>query len=154
MQITIPFSEKSLVGEIQVDYRPRTRPSVKIQSSADAHKQLSSLFIRMNYKEEFFMLLLNRANQTLGWAKISEGGIAGTVADPKLIFQHALIAHASSIIVAHNHPSGNLNPSEADRAITRKLHQIGQLLDISVLDHLIITTEGYYSFGDEGQLGS
>lgn len=152
MQTTIQFNEKILVGEIQVDYKPRVKPTAQIRSSQDAHDQLTPLFERINYKEEFYMLLLNRNNQTLGWAKISEGGIAGTIADPKLIFQHALLAHASSIIVAHNHPSGNLKPSQADRNITKKIHKAGCVLDIILLDHLILTSEGYFSFGDEGQI--
>ena len=94
--------------------------------------------------------LMNRANRALGIAQVSHGGISGTVADPKVIFQHALKANASSVILLHNHPSGNTQPSEADIHLTKKLVEGGKLLDIAVLDHLIVTIDGYYSFADEG----
>jgi len=152
MQTQINFQESSLVGEIKVDYQLRTNPSVCIKSSEDAHQQLKNLFTRIDYKEEFYILMLNSANQVLGWSKISEGGTSGTVVDIKIVFQHALLAHASSIIVAHNHPSGNLKPSQADIQITRKLKEAGIVLEIPVLDHLIITRSGYHSLADSGQM--
>ena len=102
--------------------------------------------------EQFKIMLLNRANKILGIFTVSTGGVAGTVADPKVLFAAALKGNASSIILAHNHPSGNLKPSEADRQLTNKLSQAGKLLDISVLDHLIITADEYFSFADEGLL--
>jgi DNA repair protein RadC len=95
-------------------------------------------------------LLLNRGNKVLGWANISNGGITGTVADPLLIFQTALLTNATSIILSHNHPSGNRTPSSADIDLTRKVKSAGQILEIMVLDHVIVTTDGYYSFADEG----
>ena len=98
------------------------------------------------------VLLLNRANKTLGWSRISVGGVNGCVADPRIIFQTALKANASSIIVSHNHPSGNCEPSQSDIALTNKLRDAGNFLDIQVLDHVILTSEGYYSFADEGIL--
>jgi DNA repair protein RadC len=88
----------------------------------------------------------------LGWAKISQGGLSGTEADPELIYQIALKSNACSIILAQNHPSGNLQPSEADIHLTRKLKVDGVLLDLPVLDHLIVSSEGCYSFADEGLL--
>lgn len=102
--------------------------------------------------EEFWVILLNRANVVMRQEKISSGGVAGTVADPKLIFKHALEHLASSIILVHNHPSGNRQPSAADLALTKKLRQAGDFLDLPVLDHLIYTDRGYYSFADEGVL--
>ena len=102
--------------------------------------------------EEFSVLVLNRANRVLGYARISQGGLSGTVADPKVIFQIALKSNSCSIIIAHNHPSGNTQPSEADIQLTRKLKDAGAVLDLPVLDHLILTSEGYYSFADEGLL--
>jgi DNA repair protein RadC len=97
--------------------------------------------------------MLNKANKVLGYSKISSGGISGTLVDPKLIFQTALKANASSIILAHNHPSGNKQPSDADTRITKKCTGAGTLLDITVLDHLIITPDDlYYSYADEGTL--
>ena len=102
--------------------------------------------------EEFWVVLLNRANVVMRTVSISRGGVAGTVADPKLIFKEALEQLASSIILVHNHPSGNRNPSAADIALTRKLKDAGLLLDLPVLDHLIYTDQGYHSFADEGML--
>lgn len=102
--------------------------------------------------EEFWVVLLNRANVVMRKQPISTGGVAGTVADPKLIFKHALEQLASSVILVHNHPSGNKNPSAADLALTRKVKEAGQFLDLPVLDHLIYTDLGYYSFADEGML--
>jgi DNA repair protein RadC len=100
--------------------------------------------------EEFWVLMLNRANRIMSEYMISRGGVSGTIADPKVIFNRALLAQASSIILIHNHPSGNTDPSNADRDITRKLRNAGDLLDLPVLDHLIIAEDGYFSFADEG----
>ncbi|AMJ68007.1 hypothetical protein AXW84_03555 [Hymenobacter sp. PAMC 26628] len=102
--------------------------------------------------EEFWVILLNRANVVMRKVAVSQGGVAGTVADPKMIFKEALEQLASSIILVHNHPSGNRQPSAADLALTKKLRQAGDFLDLPVLDHLIYTDCGYYSFADEGVL--
>lgn len=102
--------------------------------------------------EEFWVIMLNRANVVMRQEKISSGGVAGTVADPKMIFQQALEKLASSIILVHNHPSGNRQPSAADILLTKKLKEAGNFLDLPVLDHLIYTDRGYYSFADEGIL--
>lgn len=102
--------------------------------------------------ESFWVLLLNRANRVIRKLSISEGGISGTVADPKKIFKMALEFNCSSIILCHNHPSGNTQPSEADIRLTKKMKQAGELLDLPVLDHLIIAGDGYYSFADEGTM--
>jgi len=100
------------------------------------------------------MLLLNRANKVLGITTISEGGLSGTVTDVRLIYQYAIKGNASGIIICHNHPSGNVNPSESDQKITNKIKEAGNLLDIQLLDHIILTSEReiYRSFADEGQL--
>ena len=100
--------------------------------------------------EEFWVILLNRANQVIKKVKISAGGVSGTVADPKIIFKQALDALASGIILVHNHPSGNLKPSQADIQLTKKLREAGKLLEVSVLDHIIFTDNAYFSFADEG----
>jgi DNA repair protein RadC len=102
--------------------------------------------------EEFWIVLLNRANVVMRLEKVSSGGVAGTVADPKMIFKTALEHLASSIILVHNHPSGNRQPSGADIGLTKKLKEAGGFLDLPVLDHLIYTDLGYYSFADEGLL--
>jgi DNA repair protein RadC len=106
----------------------------------------------LELQEEFKIMLLNRYDKVIGMFTVSSGGIAGTVADPKLIFGCALKAAASGIVLAHNHPSGALKPSQADIELTKKLTDGGQLLDIQVLDHFILTNEAYYSFADEGLL--
>ncbi|MEN0081123.1 JAB domain-containing protein [Flavobacterium lindanitolerans] len=102
--------------------------------------------------EQAKILVLNRSNQVLGISHLSTGGTSGTVVDPKQVFALALKANASAIILAHNHPSGNLYPSDADDKITSKLYKAGKMLDIEVLDHLIITKDGYYSFAESGRL--
>ena len=124
---------------------------VKISSSRDANEIFRSVLTDKPY-EEFWIILLNRSNHVIGQKMISEGGISGTVVDPKKIFKIALDNHASSIILGHTHPSGNATPSEADQKITKKLVNAGLLLEISVLDHLIITDDRFYSFADDGAL--
>lgn len=102
--------------------------------------------------EEFWVVLLNRANRVIRKQQISQGGVAGTVADPKIIFRHAIDSLASGIVVVHNHPSGNLSPSQADRDLTRRIRDAGKLLECQLLDHLIIGGQKYFSFADEGML--
>ena len=120
-----------------------------LKSSHDVHMAIAPQFADLNH-EEFWILLLNRANKVTSKHLISKGGQAGTVADPKIIFNTALENHAAYVILAHNHPSGNLKPSQADIDLTRKLKSAGAFLDIPVLDHLIVTDEGFFSFADEG----
>ncbi len=122
---------------------------VKVGSSHDAFQHLHADFADLNH-EEFWMLLLNRANHIKSKHLISKGGQSGTVADPKIIFKTALEQQAAYIILAHNHPSGNLKPSNEDLKLTKKLVEAGKLLDLLVVDHLIITDKSYYSFCDEG----
>lgn len=120
----------------------------KIKSSQDAYDYLSPYFTGLNH-EEFRVLLLDRSNKVKKCVLLSKGGISGTIVDPKLVFKYALDALASSVILSHNHPSGNLQALECDITITNKLAKAGQLLEIKVLDHLIISDIGYYSFADE-----
>jgi DNA repair protein RadC len=123
----------------------------KITSSADAAALLQPHLSDLSH-EEFWVLYLNRANQRIAMTAISKGGVNGTVVDPKIIFREALEQKASSIILFHNHPSGNTNPSEADIQLTKKVKEAGKNLEISVLDHLIIAGATFYSFADEGLL--
>lgn len=140
------------IAEISIKYTPKFKMSElpKITCSMDAYKVLSENWESLVHVESFKVILLNRANKVLGVSNISKGGVAGTVADVKVIFQTALKANASSVILAHNHPSGNTHPSDNDIKLTRKLYAAGKTLDISVLDHLILTDSTYYSFADEG----
>jgi DNA repair protein RadC len=142
------------VAEIELVYKTRVKPSErpKITTSKDAAELLQKIWNdnKIEFVEQFKVLLLNRCNLVLGAVDISSGGVTGTVADPKLIFVAALKANAVSIIISHNHPSGNLKPSRADEELTQKIKNAGLFLDIKLLDHVIVTTEGYYSFADEG----
>jgi DNA repair protein RadC len=122
-----------------------------VNGSRSVYQALRRHLVDLNH-EEFWILLLSRNCKIISKELISKGGLSGTVADPKIIFHIALQHQASSIILAHNHPSGNLKPSQQDIDLTRKIHQAGRILDIGVLDHLIITDGGYYSFADEGLL--
>lgn len=121
---------------------------LRISSSKDAYLMLKPVFEDLPH-EEFWMLLLNRANFVIGKHFISKGGQAGTVVDPKLIFKVALEHNAAYIILAHNHPSGNVKPSAADISTTKKLKESGLLLEIPIFDHLIITDCSYLSMADE-----
>lgn len=140
-----------IVSALELGRRRRngeTEKLRKITTSRDVYDIIKSNLLDLA-SEEFWVLLLNRANNIIHKQKISAGGISGTVADPKVIFKCALEYSASSIILIHNHPSGNLNPSEADKQLTIKMKEAGKLLDISVLDHLIFSDHGFFSFADE-----
>jgi DNA repair protein RadC len=144
---------KSNLNEVQATYVRTDQKNQKIQSSKSAYDLLKNVFpIDLDLREAFICLYLNRANNTCGYTVISIGGVSGTVCDPKTVFQHGLLANASSIILAHNHPSGNLEPSQADINLTNKLVKIGKELDMPILDHLILTSEDYKSFADSGLL--
>ena len=152
LQTTLQFSN---LQEIDIIYKNKVRRSEmpKVSSSQDGFDYLISIWSpQIERLEEFVILCLNRANKVLGYSKISQGGISGTVADPKVIFQVALKSNASSIILAHNHPSGNTKPSDNDIQLTKKLKKAGEFLELNVLDHLIITTDSYFSFADESLL--
>jgi DNA repair protein RadC len=143
------------VSEIKVSYTDKVKASerAKITCSKDAAHIFNEIFKDcMQHHEEFYVMLLNRGNKVLGVSCISKGGIAGTVVDVKIILQTALKTNASSLIVSHNHPSGNLVASREDIKVTEKLKNACQLLDLSLLDHLIISDEEYLSLADEGML--
>ncbi|GAB3663042.1 DNA repair protein RadC [Hymenobacter agri] len=131
----------------KADAAPRTT----ITCSRDIYNLIRPNLMDLPH-EEFWVILLNRANVVMRKTAISRGGVAGTVADPKMIFKEALEQLASSIILVHNHPSGNRNPSAADIQLTRKLKEAGNFLDLPILDHLIFAESSYYSFADEGML--
>ena len=121
----------------------------KINTSKEAFDQLKADLMDLPL-EEFWVLLLNRANRVIKKKKVSEGGVSGTVADPKIIFKMALEELACGVVVAHNHPSGNLTPSQSDIGLTKKLQEAGKFLEIQLLDHVIIAGNKYFSFADEG----
>ncbi len=127
----------------------RARP--RISSSRDAFNVIAALLTDLHH-EEFWLLLLNRANEVFARQQLSIGGASGTVVDLKLVFKTVLDARAAGFIAIHNHPSGNLEPSRADIELTEKLKQGGKILDLPMLDHLIVSERGYYSFADEGMI--
>jgi DNA repair protein RadC len=137
------------LGRRRKDIIPDEKP--KITGSKDAFELLRAHLTDLPH-EEFWVLLLNRANRLIRKMQVSQGGVAGTVADPKIIYKAALGDLASGIIVAHNHPSGNLTASQADITLTQRLKDGGKLLEIQVLDHLILAGHNYFSFADEGIL--
>lgn len=144
----------SIVAALELGRRRKeTEPQKKIiiKSSEDAFNLLQGDLIDLNY-EEFWILMMKRNNEVIKKEMISKGGMAGTVVDAKIIYKKALEESASGIIVAHNHPSGNLKPSHQDIRLTKKLKEAGKTLDISLLDHLIVTDAGFYSFADENML--
>jgi DNA repair protein RadC len=127
----------------------RERP--RINSSRDAFNAIAPLLNDLHH-EEFWLLMLNKANEVFSRERLSAGGMSGTVVDVKQVLKTALDARAAAFIAIHNHPSGNLQPSQADMELTKKLEQAGRLLDMPLLDHLIVSERGYYSFADEGTM--
>lgn len=144
------------VAEIELlytpDYKITDRPKISTSEQTFALLMNHWDMGKMALVEEFKIILLNRRHRTLGIVNISIGGYAGTVVDSKVIFATALTACASGIILVHNHPSGETEPSHIDIGLTKRLVQAGKILDIVILDHLIISKEDYYSFADEGLL--
>ncbi len=126
---------------------------LRVYSSADVYKLLIDNFYdkdTIEHKESFKVVLLNQANKVLGVTSISEGGISETTADIRIILQAAILSNASGIILSHNHLSGNLTPSKEDNSLTQKVKESAQTMRISLLDHIIVSNETYYSFADEG----
>ncbi len=121
----------------------------KVTASRDVFNFMQPTIGELNH-EEFHVLFMNRANKVIQSERISSGGITGTVADARIIFNYAVRYNAVSIILCHNHPSGNLKPSEKDLDMTNKMVAAGKMLDIKVLDHIIVSEKAYYSFADEG----
>jgi DNA repair protein RadC len=143
------------VSEVQLTYKSKIKASErpKITSSRQVYDLLRPFFEEhMEYRELCYAVYLNTANRVLGVVKVSEGGCSGTVVDSKILFQGALLCAANAIILAHNHPSGSLRPSDNDISLTKKILAAGQVLSIPLLDHIILTDEGYYSFVDENKL--
>lgn len=142
--------------EFQISLKTKNAPEtlMSVRNNEDVAAVARQCFNAdtINWTESFVVIALNQANKVLGFYKVSQGGVTGTVADPKVIFQFALLANATGLIIAHNHPSGNLQPSPADEAITNKIKEAGKMLDIKLRDHIIVTENNFYSFADEGIL--
>lgn len=144
-----------IVSEIQLKYKPQP-----LTESIHGAKEIHDLLVKrvfdeetIGYKESFKVLLLNNANKIIGYTTISEGGLTSTVVDVRVVMQTALVSNATSIILAHNHPSGNLYPSGHDDNLTKKIKSACELMDIRLLDHIIVTPyDSFYSYCDEGRL--
>jgi DNA repair protein RadC len=144
----------SIVAALELGRRRKETEIVKrekITTSRDVFDIMKSGMIDLPH-EEFWILLLNRANAVIRKELISRGGVSGTVVDTKIIFKTAVEHYACSLIICHNHPSGNLKPSDADIRITKSIKEAGKIMEIPLVDHLIITDSSYYSFADEGML--
>lgn len=142
-------------AEITINYRPLEGfdKMVRVATSADIVPFLRKIWSdRIDHIEEFLVILLNRSNRVIGFKKVSMGGVTGCLVDAKIVFQAALMTNATSIILTHNHPSGNTQPSAEDIAITKKIKQGGMLLEIMTIDHIILTSDGFFSFADEGMM--
>ena len=145
--------EAHKLNEVKITYKRSAVNVRKITSSRDAENIFRELLAdEMDYRENFFVLSLNNSNEVLEWMLLSTGGMTETVVDVRLLFQMLLKTHATAFIVAHNHPSGSLRASQADLNITEKMKKAGQTLDIKLLDHLILTSQSYLSFADDGIL--
>jgi len=142
--------------EITIKYKGTKKSELKkVTTSRDIFEILKEMYNAdtIDWCEQMILICLNQANKVIGYYKVSTGGTTGTVCDPKIIFTIALnCAGTCKIILSHNHPSGNLQPSNGDLQVTQRIKEAGKLLDIAVLDHVIYTEDGYYSFTDEGQI--
>jgi len=144
---------KTTVPELSLRYTKTDFPKAKIGNSKDSADFIRQFYCDdINIYESFFVLLLTRSNTTKGFAKISQGGTCGTVVDVKIIAKYAVDCLASACVIAHNHPSGNVNPSDSDIKISKKIKEAMALLDIAVLDSVILTEESYYSLADNGEI--
>ncbi|WP_420385328.1 RadC family protein [Roseivirga sp.] len=144
----------SIVSALELGRRRKKteiKSRLKINKAKDAYEAIAPELLDQPV-EQFWVIMLNRSNHVIKKRLISQGGVSGTIADPKIIFKSALEDLASGVILVHNHPSGNLKPSQADIKLTKKLVDAGSLLEIPVLDHIIFADAGFYSFADEGRL--
>lgn len=138
--------------KIQYSFEPEIEQLPQLVSADKVYQFLMEIWDQdtISYKEEFVVVMLNNAKRVLGWSKISSGGSNATVVQPTMIFQVAILSHADSIILGHNHPSGTLKASTADVSLTKRIKEAGRLLGINVVDHLIVTPKSYTSFIEQG----
>lgn len=144
----------TLLAAIELGKRQRAgefKQVKKVRSSREVYERFLEHMNHLKH-EEFWVMCLSRSQQVLSMNKIGEGGLSATIADPKKVFRIALENNAACIIVAHNHPSGNLQPSQEDNKLTNRLRENGNMMDCPLLDHLVVTDNGYYSYADEGAL--
>ncbi len=154
MESIMNLQSLNQIAEVELIYKTKIKASERpqVKTSKDAADLLKQSWDenKIDFVEQFKVLFLNRGNKVLGIFEASSGGVTNTIVDPRIIFVAALKANACNIIISHNHPSGNLQPSKADIDITEKIKMAGQFLEIKLFDHIIVSSEGYYSFADEG----
>ena len=145
---------KSKLREVTAVYKPNDSvQNVKITNSKDVNDFVRTIYpVEINIREAMLVLYLNNSNRTMGYSIAGIGGITATVVDIRLILRDALLTQSTNIILVHNHPSGSLTPSEADRQMTDKVRKAAEVMDIKLLDHLILTEDSYYSFAEYGVL--
>ena len=142
------------VGEVELSYKTYSQTKQKIRTATDVYNALRPTYRAgtINYKEYFKILFMNSNNEMLGYTQISEGGISDTIVDIRNVMQAALLTNSVAIILAHNHPSGNLKPSKCDEELTKRIKEAAKLFNITVTDHVILTDTNYFSFLEEGLL--
>lgn len=142
------------VAEIEINYKPLITDQTVITSSSQAYELINSLWNKetINLQEQFAALFFNQSKKMIGWRVISTGNMTTCIVDIKLLVSLALHCMATHVVIVHNHPSGNLKPSQSDEDITKTIKDALKLIDVQLMDHLIITENGYYSFSDEGFL--
>ena len=140
------------VGEVELSYRSKTSNKIKLETAEQAYKLMLNAYEDglIEYRESFKVILLNASCKVLGYTTISEGGLTETPVDVRLIMQATLLSNATAIILAHNHPSGNLTPSRQDKELTKHIADCARMMNIRVIDHIIISSESYYSFTENG----
>ena len=154
------FHRSPRLAELKVSYKRKSPDSKQLRmpwlltSSATAEEYLRSIWDKnqLELVEDCYLVCLNSAHEVIGWVRVSSGGLDMTIVDPRLIFGIALQAASSAIVVAHNHPSGKPDPSDQDRAVTKKLRKAGEMLNLPLLDHIILTKDASFSFADAGLL--
>lgn len=144
-----------MLEEVKLAFKPKYKVSElpTITASREAYEFIMPVAQEtLLHFESFYIILLNRANKVVGWKKISDGGIHGTFADIRIILQTAILCNCSALILCHNHPSGKKTPSDADISLTKNIKEAAKLVEISVLDHIILTQDEFYSFADNGMI--
>jgi len=151
---TIGTLSEQGIAEVQIKYlrNPSETKPIIVKNSTIAVEAYRTFFEGIEHRESCYLILLNRASEIIGFFLVSVGGITASVVDQRIIFQAALLSNSTAIILAHNHPSGNLEPSFADYELTQRIKSAGKFLDLPLLDHIIITRDSYFSFADEGKL--
>lgn len=144
------------IPEFKISLSHKVKPSERIivKTSEEAAAVCRQVFDAdtIEWVESFIVIALNKANKVIGFYKVSQGGVSGTIADPRVIMQFSLLSNASCLLLCHNHPSGSLKPSAQDQALTQKVKQAAMLFDTIILDHIILTDNGFFSMADEGIL--